>query len=81
MIRLNKNDWRNFMKKWCVKIAVNFLIRAIVGLAIIFFVNEYLDGQGISSGVGMNPVTVLTSGTLGIPGVALLYGITFYPFM
>ena len=69
------------MKKWCVKIAVNFLIRAIVGLAIIFFVIEYLDGQGISSGVGMNPVTVLTSGTLGIPGVALLYGITFYPFM
>nr|WP_296030427.1 pro-sigmaK processing inhibitor BofA family protein [uncultured Dorea sp.] len=69
------------MKKWCVKIAVNFLIRAIVGLAIIFFVNEYLDGRGISSGVGMNPVTVLTSGTLGIPGVALLYGITFYPFM
>ena len=69
------------MKKWCVKIAVNFLIRAIVGIAIIFFVNEYLDGQGISSGVGMNPVTVLTSGTLGIPGVALLYGITFYPFM
>lgn len=69
------------MKKWCVKIAVNFLIRAIVGLAIIFCVNEYLDGQGISSGVGMNPVTVLTSGTLGIPGVALLYGITFYPFM
>ena len=69
------------MKKWCVKIAVNFLIRAIVGLAIIFFVIEFLDGQGISSGVGMNPVTVLTSGTLGIPGVALLYGITFYPFM
>lgn len=69
------------MKKWCVKITVNFLIRAIVGLAIIFFVNEYLDGQGISSGVGMNPVTVLTSGTLGIPGVALLYGITFYQFM
>lgn len=69
------------MKKWCVKIAVNFLVRAIVGLAIIFFVNEYLDGQGISVSVGMNPVTFLTSGTLGIPGVALLYGITFYQFM
>ena len=69
------------MKKWCVKIAVNFLVRAIVGLAIIFFVNEYLDGQGISAGVGMNPVTFLTSGTLGFPGVALLYGITFYQFM
>ena len=69
------------MKKWGTKIIINFLIRGIIGLAIIFFVNEFLDGQGISSGVGMNPVTVLTSGTLGIPGVALLYGITFYPFM
>ncbi len=69
------------MKEWGVRIAVNFLIRAIVGMAIIFFVNEYLDGQGIPACVGMNPVTFLTSGTLGIPGVALLYGITFYQFM
>lgn len=69
------------MKEWGVRLAVNFLIRAIVGMAIIFFVNEYLDGQGISACVGMNPVTFLTSGTLGIPGVALLYGITFYQFM
>ena len=69
------------MKKWCVKIAVNFLIRAIVGLAIIFFVNEFLDGQGISACVGMNPITFLTSGSFGFPGVALLYGITFYQIM
>lgn len=69
------------MKEWGVRIAVNFLVRAIVGMAIIFFVNEYLDGQGIQACVGMNPVTFLTSGTLGIPGVALLYGITFYQFM
>lgn len=69
------------MKKWCVKIAVNFLIRVVVGSAAIFFVNEYLGGQGIQASVGINPVTLLTSGTLGIPGVALLYGITFYQFM
>ena len=66
------------MKEWGAKIAVNFLIRGIIGLAIIFFVNEFLDGQGISACVGMNPVTFLTSGTLGFPGVALLYGISFY---
>lgn len=69
------------MKKWSVKIAVNFLIRGILGMAAIFFVNEFLDGQGISACVGMNPVTFLTSGTLGFPGVALLYGITFYQIM
>ena len=69
------------MKEWGTKIILNFLIRGIIGLAIIFFVNEFLDGQGISACVGMNPVTFLTSGTLGFPGVALLYGITFYQIM
>ena len=49
------------MKNWGTKIIVNFLIRGIIGLAIIFFVNEFLDGQGISACVGMNPVTFLTS--------------------
>ena len=64
------------MKKWGTKIAVNFLVRGIVSFAIIFFVNGFLDGQGISACVGMNPVTFLTSGILGFPGVAMLYGIT-----
>ena len=36
------------MKKWGTKIAVNFLVRGIVSFAIIFFVNGFLDGQGIS---------------------------------
>ena len=43
------------MKEWGTKIIINFLIRGIIGLAIIFFVNEFLDGQGISACVGMNP--------------------------
>ena len=51
------------------------------GTKIIFFVNEFLDGQGISACVGMNPITFLTSGSFGFPGVALLYGITFYQIM
>ena len=37
------------MKKWGTKIAVNFLVRGIVSFAIIFFVNGFLDGQGISA--------------------------------
>ena len=48
------------MKKKGTKIIVNFLIRGIIGFAIIFFVNEFLDGQGISACVGMNPITFLT---------------------
>ena len=57
---------------------INFFIRAIVGFAIIFFVNEYLAGKGIGLHVGMNPLTFVASGTLGVPGVALLYGISFF---
>lgn len=60
---------------------INFLVRAILGIAIIFFVNQFLISRGISSMVGMNPITFLTSGVFGIPGVALLYGITFYQNM
>lgn len=60
---------------------VNFLVRAILGIAVIFFVNEFLASRGISVKVGLNPITFLTSGTLGIPGVALLYGISFYQIL
>ena len=34
-----------------------------------------------SSAGSLNPMTFLTSGTLGIPGVCLLYSITWYQFL
>ena len=57
---------------------INFFVRVILGIAMIFFVNEFLEFENISVRVGMNPLTLLTSGVLGTPGVALLYGIAFY---
>ena len=60
-----------------IRAAVNFFVRSVTGIALIFFVNEFLSLQGISVSVGMNPGTVLTSGILGVPGVALLYGLAF----
>lgn len=59
-------------------VLMNFLIRAIVGMAIIFFTNDFLASQGINAAVGLNPVSFIASGTMGMPGVALLYGIVFY---
>ena len=59
-------------------ILMNFLIRAIVGMTIIFFANDFFASQGIDVAVGFNPVSFLTTGAMGIPGVALLYGIVFY---
>ena len=61
-----------------VRIIVNFFVRVVVGKALVFFVKEFVSLQGVPVQVGINPITVLTSGILGVPGVALLYGISFY---
>lgn len=45
------------------------------------FINEYVIPPDSSINVGMNAVSFLTSGTLGIPGVGLLYGIMCYQIL
>ena len=80
-MELGKEFGRVSMPEQKSHILVNFLVRAIIGIAIIFFVTEFLASKGISAQVGMNPVTFLTSGVFGIPGVALLYGITIYQIL
>ena len=66
-------------KDWNLTSAVvQFFIRAVVGMTLIFFINQFLGGYEIALKVGMNPVTFATSGIFGTPGVALLYGIAFY---
>lgn len=53
---------------------LDFLLRTILGVIAIFFINLALDCCGVPVSVGINPVTVLTSGILGFPGVFALYG-------
>ena len=60
---------------------LNILMRGILGTIAIYFINDALLGMGIPIEVGINPVTVLTSGILGFPGVAVLYGIGFYKIL
>ena len=57
---------------------INFFVRMIIGIAVIFLVNEFLVTKEIELSVGINPVTAVTAGALGVPGVCLLYGIVFY---
>ena len=45
-------------------IVVNFIVRAVIGLGVIFFTNEILASKGISVAVGLNGLSLLTSGTL-----------------
>ena len=58
---------------------VNFIIRAIFGLGVIFFANQFFSYKEIALEVGINAVSFLTTGFLGMPGVALLYGIVAIP--
>ena len=57
------------MKEKGIEIIINFIVRAVLGAAVIFFVNQFLDSQKIPVAVGLNPFTVLTGGILGLPGL------------
>ena len=56
---------------------IQFLIRAVIGTGTIFFVNQFLTAYEVEHMVGLNLLSFLVSGMLGIPGVILLYGILF----
>ena len=60
---------------------LNLTLRSILGMVGIFFTNFALSAAGISVGVGINPVTVLTTGILGFPGFLGLYGLGFYKLL
>ena len=69
------------MGKKIVQWMVNFFVRAIVGMCFVFLVNECVAEADSIWKVGQNVITFLTSGTLGIPGVCVLYGIQFLQFL
>ena len=60
---------------------LNIVMRSILGTIAMYFANYFLAAIGISSGVGINAVTVLTSGILGFPGVVALYAIGIYKML
>lgn len=60
---------------------VNFVLRAVMGTIGIYCVNYLLAARQISVAVGINPLTILTSGFLGFPGIVVLYGIHFFKML
>lgn len=58
-----------------------FILRSVAGVVGICIVNTLLGSLGISVAAGINPVNVLTIGTLGISGFGLVYAILFYQFL
>ena len=66
------------MENKLTSVIVNFVMRAIIGMGLIYFINKYMLPDENTLNVGLNAVSFLTTGSLGIPGVCLLYGILFY---
>ena len=60
---------------------MNTILRGIMGTIGIYIVNQFLVMQGINCEVGINPCTVLTSASLGFPGLILLFGLRLYNFL
>ena len=59
---------------------IHFMIRSIIGMGTIFLVNEFLSAYEIEQMVGVNLISFLTSGILGIPGIAIFMEFYFYRF-
>ncbi len=60
---------------------VNFIVRAILGMGLIFFANQFFVHKEIALEVGFNAISFFVSGLLGLPGVAMLYGIVAIPIL
>ncbi|EOS29075.1 MAG: pro-sigmaK processing inhibitor BofA family protein [Kineothrix sp.] len=60
---------------------INFIFRSVIGTVAVFFFNGFLVSQGFSIAIGINLITVLTSGILGFPGLLMLYGINLYKLL
>ena len=67
------------MKNKAAAVILNFFLRAVMGICLIYFVNQYVLPDQDSWKVGINGLSFLTSGSLGIPGVCMLYGFLMQP--
>lgn len=60
---------------------LNVVMRCVLGAIAIYFINMGLAGMGYLSGIGVNAISVLTSGILGFPGLLVLYGLWIYQLL
>lgn len=57
---------------------VNFILRGVLGMMMIYFGNYFLAERMPGMEIGYNLLTFCASGVLGMPGILMLYGINFY---
>lgn len=61
--------------KRVLEIILDFIMRGVIGTCLICFINILTTTYGLDIAVGINEITLLIVGLLGIPGVVFLYGI------
>lgn len=61
-----------------VKLVLNFTVRCLLGLVIIYVANLGIEYYGGNFIVKINEITMGVSGILGIWGVILLYALQYY---
>ena len=59
-----------------IKIIVKMVINGVIGAIVLFIINIFGGLVGIT--IGINPVTALTAGLLGIPGIILLLFLQYF---
>ena len=61
---------------------LNFLLRVVFGAIAIYAVNSLFSGVfGGNLHVGLNPLNLLTVGTLGISGFGLIFAISVFSIL
>ena len=55
-------------------------LRAVIGILLILGMNMVLNQFQVPLLVGVNPLSILVTSLLGIPGVLLLYGVQYFLF-
>ena len=61
---------------------LNFLLRVVFGAIAIYAVNSLLSGVlGGTLHLGLNPLNLLTVGTLGISGFGLVFAISVFSIL
>lgn len=66
-----------YLCKYHANYIFSLLLRTIFGLTCVYLINSAFEELEIMTMVGINLISIITVGLLGIPGVILLYGGTF----
>ena len=69
---------------WLIAVAALLLLISFLGKKaewLLNFINMGVTFLGFTSVVGINAVSILTTGILGIPGIVMLYGLSIYEIL